>query len=910
VIAPPDATKPRDPIPLTLDPDAAARVRAEIERAGGREVCFLVEVTAARTLVNPRAVARGNHHAVLAAARDASAGEVLLHNHPSGVLEPSEADLALAARVYEDGLGTAITNNAASELYVVVEPPAPLARSALDLDDLDGFLAPGGRLEATHPGYEDRPGQRAMARAVGTRFNEGGVALLEAGTGTGKSMAYLLPAVRWALLNRERTVVSTNTINLQEQLTGKDLPLLRRVLGEPFTWALVKGRGNYISIRRLEVALESANTLFETDRSGELRALEGWIQTSRDGSLADLSSPPSEEVWDEVRSDGDVCLKARCPHFQSCFYQKARRQAAAADVLVVNHALLFSDLSVRRSTENWGISAVLPPYRHVILDEAHNVEDAATSHLGAELTRSGVHRVLTRLDRNGKGILKAVEDRLRGEGTPGALEVVTRMKRGLIPHLQRARDALSRYFDALEPFVPADDEEPLRLGKGDPRDPSADGELLERLDHLLGALTRVRREVEELRGALEAEPSRKERYEDRILDLSAVERRLESSMRALELVFDPPRDGDAFVRWVEGRGRRGELRRNVRLAAAPVEPGRLLRESLFERVETTILTSATLTAGGDDFAFLRERLGLGGVGAGSDRTVDPRSRALQLEAGLDPGLDPGLGAGFAAGFDAPSPVFSDPWGGDFSVEGGGAAESPLLLHEAQFPSPFDYPSQALFCVPTDLPEHREDAAFQRATADVTTSLARITDGGIFVLFTSHRALRTVAHLLREAGADREWPLWVHGEGGRDRLVRDFTRSGRGILLGTSSFWEGVDVPGDPLRGLIVQKIPFRVPTEPITQARTEALERRGRSGFGHYQLPLAALRLKQGFGRLIRRGEDRGAVLLLDGRILRASYGRRLRGALPPAPLVKGPWTEVHRALESFYGLPEQAPGG
>lgn len=883
--------------PLTLDPEAAALVRREIERAGGREVCFLVEVTPERVLVRPRAVARGNHHAVLAAAKDANAGEVLLHNHPSGVLEPSEADLGLAARVYEDGLGTAITNNLASALYVVVEPPEPRVRSHLDLEALDAVLAPGGRLAASHGGYEDRPGQRAMVRAIAERFNEGGVALLEAGTGTGKSMAYLLPAARWAIQNRERTVLSTNTINLQEQLTGKDLPLLKRVLGEAFTWALVKGRGNYISIRRLEVALDAATTLFETDRTGELRALQDWIRGSRDGSISDLQAPPSDEVWEEVRSDGDICLKARCPHFQACFYQKARRQASAADLLVVNHALLFSDLAVRRSTENWGISAVLPPYRHVVLDEAHNVEDAATSHLGAELTRSGVYRILSRLDRNGKGVLRAVEDRLRGEGTPAAMEIVNRMKRGMTPQLLRAREALARYFDALEPFVPAEDEEPLRLGQGDPRDPSADGELLERLDHLTAALSRLRREVEELRVALEGEPGRKERYEDRILDLIAIERRLESSARALELVFDPPRDGDAFVRWIEGRGGRGEPRRNVRLAAAPVEPGALLREALFDKVDTAILTSATMTAGDADFRFLRERLGLAEGGK------------MRGKAGGG-GAHEGAGLGLELDLDPDLRAFADPWGGALDLGGEVAFQDPLVVTEGRFPSPFSYEEQSLFCVPSDVPDHRDGDAFQRATAEITLDFARITDGGLFVLFTSHRALRAVAARLRSAGADRTWPIWVHGEGGRDQILRDFTRSGRGILLGTSSFWEGVDVPGEPLRGLILQKIPFRVPTEPITQARTEALERRGVNGFGHYQLPLAALRLKQGFGRLIRSQDDRGAVLLLDGRILSASYGRRLRSALPPAPLVKGPWAEVRTVLERFYGLPQGTPNG
>ena len=237
--------------------------------------------------MNPRAVARGNPGAVLAAVRDAKQGEILLHNHPSGVLEPSDADLSLAARVYEDGIGTGIVDNQATSLYVVVEPPEARTRASLDLAGLEAHLAPGGSLAGLFPGYEDRPAQREMLGEVVRRYNEGGVALVEAGTGTGKSLAYLIPAAAWALANGERTVVSTNTINLQEQLVAKDLPLVRALLGQDFRYALVKGRGNYVSIRRLQLARQTAPDLFEDDRGSELDALVEWTQSTRDGSLAD-----------------------------------------------------------------------------------------------------------------------------------------------------------------------------------------------------------------------------------------------------------------------------------------------------------------------------------------------------------------------------------------------------------------------------------------------------------------------------------------------------------------------------------------------------------------------------------------------------------------------------------------------
>ncbi len=842
----------------------------------------MARVVADCRIVEPRAVARGNREAVLAAARDAAPGEILLHNHPSGRLEPSDADLALAARVYEEGLGTGIVDSEARSLYVVVEPPAPRARPRLDPDEEETLLAPGGALARIHAGFEDRPSQRAMLREVVARYNDGGVAMVEAGTGTGKSLAYLVPAARWALAGGGRTVISTNTINLQEQLVRKDLPIVRELAGEDLRWALAKGRGNYVSIRRLLLAAETAPALFEDDRGSELSALVEWIQTTEDGSLSDLASAPSDEVWEEVRSDGDICMGARCPHFQACYYQKARREVAAAGLLVTNHALLFVDLSVRMATENWTEAAVLPPYRHVVLDEAHNAEDAATRHLGVEITRTGLYRSLDRLDRNGKGLLNAVEAVLAGAAADwGAASLRDGLSRTIRPAVLAAREALGALFDAIDPSVPSGTEEPLRLGRGDPRDPSADVGVAELLDRVTAELGRLVSELEKLRVALEENPALSDRMAGRRLDLRAVERRLAEARQGLSIVLGPEGAAGAFVRWIEGRWRPGGVLGDVVLAAAPIEPGSVLRSGLFERVESAVITSATLATAEGGFRFMRERLGLGGPG-GKERRGEPGGE------GNDVGGWPGDGrVSVLTDVDVADP------------EGEAAGVVPVT--ETLLTSSFEYRTQTLFCVPTDQPGPGAGGPFQEATARVVRDLAEITGGGIFALFTSHGALRSVAALLRAAAVDRRWPLLVHGERPRTKLIEDFRRSGDGVLLGTASFWEGVDVPGRPLRGLVLQKLPFRVPTEPVTQARMEAIEAKGRSAFHTYLVPLAALRLKQGFGRLIRSRDDRGGIVLLDSRILTRTYGHALRAALPDAPLVKGPWGEVRARLEEFY---------
>lgn len=843
----PSSSRPAQVPELTLSPQAAELIRREVQRAGGREVTFLAEVDPARALVNARAVARGNRSAVLAVSRDAPRGSVMIHNHPSGSLEPSEADLAVAAALHEDGLGSAIVDNAATRLYVVVEPPAARTLESLDPEEVGAFLGPGGGLAGALRAFEDRPGQRDMARMVARHYNQGGVAMVEAGTGTGKSMAYLVPAALWALRNEERTVISTNTINLQEQLVEKDIPLLARALDEELPWALVKGRGNYISIRRARLAAASATTLFQEDRSQELAFLLEWMKNTRDGSLTDLSSPPSREVWEEVRSDPDICLRARCPHFQDCFFHRARRAAAAAKLLVVNHHLLFTDLSIRRATNNFSRSAVLPPFRHLILDEAHNAEDAATEHLGVEVTRTGLFRLLARLERRGKGILADLRATLVGDpdrGSSGLL--VKRLEDRVRPALEEAREALAPLLTLLEETLLPDRSEALRLGGREGTEPGREDNVQEALSRFLLSFRILAREVGELRSRIQGDETWALELEGRLLDLQSIQHRLEHAAFGAQRVLDPGEEGPDLVRWLRFKGGVLGGSPNLALAAAPVQVGEILREDLFRRLDSAVLTSATLTTRAG-FEYLRSRLG----------------------------LDPG----------------------DILEDGG-----ELEVSEAVVPSPFCFEEQSLLAIPTDLsgPQAQGDR-FQEETARVALELAGMTGGGLFILFTSHRALKRVAELLRAGEGALPGPLFVQGEAPRLRLLQGFTRAGNGVLLGTASFWEGVDVPGDPLRALVIQKLPFQVPTEPIVAARMEALEAQGKDPFRHYTLPEAALRLKQGFGRLIRTRQDRGVVLILDDRILTRRYGPYLRQSLPPAPLAKGLWWELKRALGRFY---------
>ncbi|MGH7636990.1 MAG: JAB domain-containing protein, partial [Gemmatimonadaceae bacterium] len=391
------------PTTSRLHPKAAAAIRAAIRLAGGREVCFACGLDEEKLVVTARVVSRGDVESVLALSGFANRGEMLIHNHPSGVLEPSKADMAVAARMYDDGLGFGIVDNDAEALYVVVEVPETEPEQRLDKQEIERDLGEEGAIARVHPRYEDRPSQRAMAARIAQLYNTGGIGLLEAGTGVGKSLGYLVPALRWSARNKERTIVSTNTINLQEQLVGKDLPFLREALDDQdVRFALLKGWRNYVCLLRLQHAESAEGTLFDDSMRDEVAKISAWASKTKDGSLSDLPTQPRSEIWDEVAAEPDLCQRFKCPHFEKCFVFRARRIAADADVIVVNHHLLLSDIAVRRVSNNWGESAVLPAYSRLVIDEGHHLEDAAADHLGVSVTRRGLQRLFGRLERRGR----------------------------------------------------------------------------------------------------------------------------------------------------------------------------------------------------------------------------------------------------------------------------------------------------------------------------------------------------------------------------------------------------------------------------------------------------------------------------------------------------------------------------
>ncbi|MDF1502781.1 helicase C-terminal domain-containing protein [Roseisolibacter sp. H3M3-2] len=845
-------------LPLSTDGrlsrPAAAAIRAAIALAGGREVCFACQVDEGGVVRSARVVARGDVRSVLALPGFAERGEMLVHNHPSGLLEPSNADLEVASRIFGNGVGFGIVDNAATELYVVVE--VPRGKETVDVDPaaIDADLGPDGAIARRLRRYEDRPAQRQMASAIARLFNDGGVGLLEAGTGVGKSMGYLVPALRWAAANGERTVVSTNTINLQEQLVGKDLPFLAEALtDQKVRFALLKGWRNYLCLHRLEQARVGGQALFEAGMAAELGALEAWAERTGDGSVADLATPPRPEVWDEVSAEPDLCQRMKCPHFDRCFLFKARREAAQADVIVVNHHLLLSDVAVRRAQQNWEDAAVLPAYKRLVVDEGHHLEDAAAAHLGTSVTRRALQRLFARLDRRGKGLLGALVARLAEKTDLLSVASLDLVQSRLVPAAHGARDRADLVFDLLQTWCEGQGQAVIRFGPDFARDPIWAAGLDAALTDLLGDVELLHESLRLVRERLESDEKRAEQLAPLLGEVRAVARRLASAGDGLGRALKPEK-GDESVRWVELRGKE----KNVVVTAVPLDLAPILRDDLFKRVRTAVVTSATL-------ATRDERRG----GAYDRRARDAGGAAESF-------------AFLASRLGITAPEFSPA--------------------TAVFPSPFDYRRQALLVVPTDAPAPNVDggAHFLHVVRHLLDT-ASASDGGMFALFTSHRDVREAASELRARGADRRWPLLVHGEDTRDALLRRFRESGRAVLLGTASFWEGVDVPGDALRALILAKVPFRVPSEPVTAAQCEAIEARGGDSFREYMLPHASLRLKQGFGRLVRTAHDRGVVVLADPRVVTKGYGRDLLEGLPPARRLAGPWARLRAEVEAFY---------
>lgn len=832
-------------------PGAVLHMQEAIAEAGGREVFFAGSLDAAGRVAQVRVCARGNDSAVPALFEVLDVREVVIHNHPTGELSPSEADLELASMFSAHGHGMYIIDNEAQRVYVVIEPFLPKQAEWLGTEELHKALGPKSRMAKALPQFEVRPQQLEMMDAVADAFNRDGIAVVEAPTGVGKTLAYLLPAALWAVRNKERIVISTRTINLQEQIVLKDIPLLQRCLKEPFTACLVKGRGNYVCLRKLERAAAEASLFDEEKTQEQVKALAEWVQKTEDGSLSDLPFVPERELWERVCSEADTCAMGACPNQKACFVTKARRAVARADLVVANHHMLFSDVSIKKETGDFTALAVLPSYRRVIFDEAHSIEESATEYFGVSATRTGALAALARfyrLDRGReRGLIPFIKVRLTKDCTRLSIQdyeaLLKLMDEELLPAVAVCREALQTAFAILRSFTAERCGKIGRDIKWRLTEEILRDEKLREVHqvYMLPAVEDVRlliRHCEKLLRGLKGIPSDADDTESplqtEILQLNAYARRLENVANVLaECTSDALQENT--VRWIEIDAK---YEQSVRVARCPLHVGKPLADWVYENLKTVVMTSATLAVQ-QQFGYLSDRLGL--------NYADPgRIRHLILD------------------------------------------------------SPFDFQEQALLGIPNDLP-NPDDKSFLEQSVAFIGEVLQITGGHAFLLFTSFYTLDYAYKRLEGELRSRGSTPLRQGEATRTQLLDRFRSDTRSVLFATDSFWEGVDVAGEALQCVILPKLPFRVPTEPILEARAEAIESSGGNAFMAYYVPQAVIKFRQGFGRLIRRRTDRGVILVLDRRIATRYYGKAFLQSLPEIRMVKGPKAEVLADLTEFF---------
>jgi predicted DnaQ family exonuclease/DinG family helicase len=716
-------------------------------------------------------------------------------------------------------------------LYIVprlprprLEIPEPEQATPLDPAAIDRVLGPDGELAAGLPAYEFRAEQVAMSRAVGAAFSQARHLLVEAGTGVGKSLGYLVPAVLWAMQNGTPVVISTNTKNLQQQLFLKDLPLLRHTLGLPFKAALIKGRQNYLCIRKLLHLVE--NEAFELEVSEErLRAARvlTWSAETETGDLSELAD------WEracgtgfgaKVTSTAEECAWRACRNFNVCFLRRARAHSLAADIVVANHSLVFAEMGMP--------STAIPPHRYLVFDEAHNLEESATRHFSVEVSWARLRYPCRRIGSlrkgsKGAGLLAALINQIKSgafTGDPAAQTSLTAHAREVVEASGALQDASRPFFQALGAVLKGARAACCRIDRGDL---GADWQAaLHEQTFLTGAVAGIVQALDTLadalRLALTDELGLHSEFLQELAALSAAFLEFQRDVSYVLAAKDPE-----FVFWVERAEGRGDFGRAV---AAPVAVGGRLWESLYQQKASIIFCSATMSVR-RSFGFLADRLGIG--------RIEPE-RLATFDAG----------------------------------------------------TPFDYASQTAVFVPMFLPEPGSaDPGYVEALGDFLGRLFRLTRGRAMTLFTSYDMLQRVTACVESVLKPEGITVLAQGSSGSRNAISERFRDDIGsVLMGTHSFWEGVDMVGETLSCLVLARLPFAVFTDPIVEARCEQLDAEGRNAFTAYSLPQAVIRFRQGFGRLIRHRNDRGIVVVADNRIVTKRYGQWFRDSIP-APVLR-----------------------
>lgn len=823
--------------------EARISIKNAIKDSSENEVFFVGTLNEKSVVDDIKIIARGNRFSVPAIIDSAKNGQVVIHNHPSGNLQPSDQDISVASIFGNKGVGFYIVDNEIKNTYVVVEAFRKKTWKKIEREAED-YLLPGGNLaKELDKKYEYRKEQVRVLNSVVDAFNDDKISVIEAGTGTGKTLSYLIPSVVWAIQNDERVVISTNTINLQEQLINKDLPLVKSSMEMDFSYSLVKGMRNYLCLLRVEGINDGLFDFIDDEEQESLKSILDWAQVTSDGSLSDLSFNPPYEVWDKVSAESESCIRARCPHYSNCFFFKSRREVANSQIVVANHHIVFSDLAIKDIAADVE-SGILPPYRRVIFDEAHNIVDSATSHFSLRATKYGITRLLGRLrSRSGnkklKGLIYYASSLSTKTDDDLIRDILERVEKVYGPILDTIESHLVDAFDSIYNFGLLLSDEQIR-GKNEISLRLTDrliydegwSEIEDKFTLLRNSMTRLYEEIRYFLDLLEVN------IEGGALvklsaEFSGVSNKLYYFTNVIDTFLD--KSDESYVRWFEGKmGRSGVV---SGIGLSPIDISEELKQKLYSRADTVLMTSATLAVN-NNFDFQKANIGL----EGNER-----------------------------------------------------------LSELIVESPFDFKKQALLLIPSDIPEPNNPSFYANA-AEMISKAVRITQGRALVLFTSYSSLHNIAKEISDKIDNIE--LLKQGDLPRNKLLEAFKLRKRCVLFATHSFWEGIDVPGDSLKLVIICRLPFKVPTDPVNEARIEHLEKKGINPFLEYSVPLAVLKFKQGFGRLIRTKTDTGAVLILDKRIISKFYGQLFIKSLPSPTVFQGKSESILNRLEDFIDVP------
>ncbi|HOJ63712.1 MAG TPA: helicase C-terminal domain-containing protein [Spirochaetota bacterium] len=831
-------------IKYSLSKEALEKVKNLIKEYDGGEIFFGCILNKDGEIIDVDPICYGTDEAVLAPYEIVKRYTGIMHNHPSGNTKPSYEDLSYASFLQQKGIGFFIVDNNGERLTTIVPPI--VKDNKIDYNDIEDIFSENGLISQIKEDYEKRDGQIRMAKLVAKSLNENRIAVIEAGTGIGKSLAYLIPSFLYAEKNDERIVISTHTINLQSQLVNKDIPLVKKILNSNIEPVLIKGRRNYLC--KLKVFNIQSELQFESNE--ELLNILEWSKITKTGCIDELPFVPENEIWEKVSSDKDFCIGGQCAFYGSCFLQLSRLKAEQSNILIVNHHILFADIELK---SNEGI--FLPDYKKIIIDEAHNIEKSASSFFSLHFSKSGFYKFLSFYkSKNNKGLLSNIVQKFSKDTTSSISQLASFITDNVLYAFNTLYSESFNIFEKINTYIQSILENSNYYGenirnflyrikeKEWQNDFFQDNfiiplnELINLVEKFLKSYNQLIKLVDEIIEDFDLETRKK--YEIDFKILKGYNNKLQSYYENIVSLLNV--NPEEFVIWLDIFGNRENPL--FTFYVSPIKIDLLLKEKMFDLYDSIIMTSATISVE-KKFDYFYNMTGL--------------SIVTERE------------------------IISD------SIE-----------------SPFDYEKQVLFVCPDDIPEP-DRPEYNNKLNEFLKKTILATGGSTFVLFTSYEQLKKSYEEVNPYLAKHGYRSYYQNEMNNQKILDLFKENISSNLFATDSFWEGVDAPGKTLRYVVLAKLPFRMPKDPLEEAKVEYFEKKGLNPFTEWTLPQAVIRFKQGFGRLIRTKDDYGVVALLDSRALRKNYGRTFFKSIPRCKFFTGNTDQVTEEIIKHIKLIE-----